>query len=355
MSQAAQLAQYGANNVGLAFKNRLINGNMVIDQRNAGASVTPTVDGTLTLDRWKASLSQASKFSVQQTSTAPTGFVNSLKVTSASAYSVLSADYFLINQQIEGYNCADLMWGTANAQTVTISFWVNSSLNGTFGGAISNSSQARSYPFTYTISASNTWEYKTVTIPGDTSGTWLTTSGIGIWVLFGLGVGTTYSGTAGAWAGALYVSATGATSVVGTSGATFYITGVQLEKGTVATSYDYLPYSTQLSLCQRYFARVFDPAMRGVATGGTAGGASRMALFFPQTMRTAPTLTATGTFNLWNGNNITTSTGLSAFYPGGNNSLDMDFNMSAAYTVGQAVCAYATNSTAKYIDLNSEF
>ena len=240
---------------GFGFKNRIINGAMMIDQRNAGASVTPT-DGQYLLDRWQAGLTQASKFSVQQNAgsvTPPTGFTNYLGCTSLSAYSIGSGDIFSIAQKIEGLNVADLGWGTANASAVTLSFKVYSSLTGTFGGSIRNSATTRSYPFSYTISSANTWTTISVTIAGDTSGTWLTTSGVGIWVSFGLGSGSTYSGTAGAWATANYTTATGATSVVGTNGATFYITGVQLEKGSTATSFDYRPYGTELQLCQRYF------------------------------------------------------------------------------------------------------
>jgi len=235
----------------MGFKNRIINGDMRIDQRNNGASVTPT-DAQYTIDRWNAGLTQASKFSVQRSTVAPAGFTNSLLVTSLSAYSVAAGDLFRVSQYIEGFNAADLGWGAAGAQTVTLSFWVRSSLTGTFSGALLNSAVNRSYPFTYSISAANTWEQKSVTIAGDTSGTWLTDSGIGIRVGFSLGAGATFSGTAGAWAGATYTAATGAVSVVGTNGATFYITGVQLEKGSTATSFDYRPYGTELALCQGY-------------------------------------------------------------------------------------------------------
>ena len=237
---------------GFGFKNRIINGAMVIDQRNAGASVTPT-NGQYSVDRFACNLSAASKYSAQQSSVAPAGFTNSLLITSLSSYSVGVNDYFLIRQSIEGLNCADLGWGTANAQTVTVSFWVRSSLTGTFGGALENSASNRCYPFSYTINSANTWEQKTLTIAGDTTGTWLTTNGIGIKVTFSLGMGSNLSGTAGAWVGSEKISATGATSVVGTNGATFYITGVQLEKGSTATSFDYRPYGTELALCQRYY------------------------------------------------------------------------------------------------------
>jgi len=275
------------------FKNRIINGAMVIDQRNAGASFTPT-DQTYSLDRWKCRVSQASKYTVQQNAgsvTPPAGFKNYLGVTSSSAYSIGASDYFAVQQIIEGLNTYDLAWGTASASTITISFWVRSSLTGTFGGSLMNSAEVRSYPFTYTISSSNTWEQKSITIVGDQSGTWLTTNGIGLYVIFGLGVGSTYSGTAGTWAASSTIfSATGATSVVGTNGATFYITGVQLEKGSTATSFDYRPYGTELALCQRYYyrAKADDTSYlfgTGFATSATNGGFTGR---FPVTMRISP-------------------------------------------------------------------
>jgi len=253
MTNAVTIAQQGSNNT--TFRNRIINGAMVIDQRNAGASVTPTTDNTYTLDRYITALSQSSKFSVQQNAgsvTPPAGFNNYLGVTSLSAYSVLAGDYFAIQQRIEGFNTLDLGWGAAGASTVTLSFWVRSSLTGTFGGCLANSAFNRSYPFSYTISSANTWEQKTITVAGDTSGTWLKTNGIGIRVSFALGYGATYgNGTAGAWVGSDLESVTGATSVVGTNGATFYITGVQLEAGSTASPFEYRSYGTEFSLCQR--------------------------------------------------------------------------------------------------------
>lgn len=296
MTQAAQLAQYGSNNVGLSFKNRILNGDFGIDQRNAGASVTPT-DGAYTLDRWKMLMyNSASKYTVQQNAgsvTPPAGFSNYMGITSSSAYSVASTDLYGIQQRIEGFNTADFNWGTANAATVTLSFWVRSSLTGTFGGAIQNSGGNRSYPFSYTISAANTWEQKSITIAGDTSGTWVgSTNGIGMVVYLMIGTGSTFSGTAGAWAAGEFYSATGAVSVVGTSGATFYITGVQLEVGSVATSFDYLPYTTELQLCQRYYWRTIGSGSTYPAVG--AGGYISTTNFsafipYPVQMRATPT------------------------------------------------------------------
>jgi hypothetical protein len=276
------------------FKNRIINGAMVIDQRNNGASVSP-VSAQFTLDRWNAFMNAVgAKYSVQQNAgsvTPPAGFSNYLGATSLSAYTVAAGEIMALVQPIEGFNISDLAWGTANAQPVTLSFWVRSSLTGTFGGSIRQGSGARSYPFTYTISAANTWEQKTITIPGDTSGTYATNNTAGIILSFGMGVGSTFSGTAGAWSGSNLVSATGATSVVGTNGATFYITGVQLEKGIVSTPFDFRPYGTELALCQRYYYRVSTGTTSGfLATAGQwySSTTGMVVTNFPVTMRAVP-------------------------------------------------------------------
>jgi hypothetical protein len=299
------------------FRNRIINGAMVIDQRNAGASFTP-VDGGFALDRWKLALYQASKITCQQNAgsvTPPVGFANYLGITSSSAYSVLSSDVFSVFQRIEGFNTADLNWGTANAKTVTLSFWVSSSLTGTFGGSLMNSANNRAYPFSYSIPTANTWTPISITIAGDTTGTWVgATNGNGLQLSFGLGVGSTLSGTAGAWSANQYFSATGATSVVGTNGATFYITGVQLEVGSNATSFEYRDYGRELIMCQRYL-----PAFNFTATNQSLGsgicysaGACVIHVPFAVYTRVAPTgVSVTGTFNSYtstgaNSGNFTT-------------------------------------------------
>jgi hypothetical protein len=292
------------------FKNRIINGDMRIDQRRAGASVTPTADGTYTIDRYETRISQSSKISIQQSTTAPAGFTNSMLVTSLAATTVGSSDYFAICQSIEGLNLSDFGWGTANAQTITLSFWVRSSLTGTFGGSISNGSN-RNYPFTYTINSANTWEKETITIAGDTSGTWLTTNGKGLQLSLSLGSGSTFNGTAGAWGSAGFFSATGATNLVSTNGATFFITGVQLEKGTTATSFDFRSIGQELALCQRYFWKSYstDVAIGTINSAGPIASIANAALsvyfpvYFPVEMRAAPTITfynnTTGATGTW--------------------------------------------------------
>ena len=287
------------------FKSRIINGNMAIDQRNAGASVTPT-NGQYTLDRWSSTLTQASKFTVQQNAgsvTPPVGFINYLGVTSSSAYAVLTGDTFAIAQSIEGLNCADLAFGTASAVTITLSFWVRSSLTGTFGGSLINSAANRNYLFSYTISSANTWEQKTITLTGDTSGTWLTNTSAGLTVRFGLGSGATFTGTASTWQAGNLVQPTGSTSVVGTSGATFYITGVQLEKGSTATSFDYRPYGTELALCQRYYQKLTAMIISGYATSGVSLYGITT---FPVELRTSPTMVYSSFSNV-NSSNASTN------------------------------------------------
>jgi hypothetical protein len=295
------------------FKNRIINGDMRIDQRNAGAAVTVNDNAVFfPVDRFFG-LGQPTDgvFTLDQNTTAPAGFVNSVVATVTTADASLGAtQYYCFNQYIEGTNVADLAWGTASAKTVTLSFWTRSSLTGTFGGVISNSAQNRSYPFTYSISVADTWEYKTVTIAGDTSGTWLTTTGIGIRLFFDLGIGSTYRGTAGSWAGATYLGATGATNVIGTLNATWYITGVQLEVGSTATSFDYRPY--ELALCQRYYYLHAKGSGFSIGVGSQYNASNgSIPVFFKQPMRTVPTLSVTSGSNYYigyyNGTNATSS------------------------------------------------
>jgi hypothetical protein len=286
-----------------SFKNRLINGGMVIDQRNAGASFTPS-NGQYLVDRWVYSATQASKVTAQQNAgavTPPVGFVNYQGITSSSAYSVVSSDFLLFQQRIEGVNIADFAWGTANAKTVTLSFWVRSSLTGTFGGSIYSNSFDRSYPFPYSIASANTWTQISVTIPGDTTGTWGTSTSSYLAVAFNLGSGALNLGTANTWSSSIYFGPTGAVSVVGTNGATFYITGVQLEVGSVATPFERRPYGTELALCQRYAYQMNANDSNGANRFGFGMALSTTEVFaqipHPVPMRIKPSLT-TATANI---------------------------------------------------------
>jgi hypothetical protein len=351
----------GTNTGYYGFKNRIINGAMVIDQRNAGASVTSTSGFNYPVDRFFIIKDSATTgvMTAQQNSSAPAGFTGSVKLTTTTAQASLAAtDYVRYSQIIEGYNVADLNFGSANAKTVTLSFWVRSSLTGTFGGSLGNSAWNRTYPFTYSISVADTWEQKAITIAGDTSGTWLTDNGKGLRVDFGLGVGSTYSGTAGAWASSLYISATGATSVVGTNAATWYITGVQLEKGSTATSFDYRPYSTELALCQRYYAKLGAGGFSNyaaVAVGFASNSTTVEGIIsYPVPMRSAATLsfsnvrtnTAVGT------NSAVTS--ISNTYAGLSSLNAVFVSSGSILTQGQGATIITNNNSSGYIDLSAE-
>jgi len=276
------------------FKNRIINGAMMIDQRNNGASVTYPGSGSVgtelyVIDRWAGNSTGSTRFSMQRSTTAPAGFTNSLLITTTTAGTPGSSDFCYFVQGIEGFNVADLGFGTANAQAVTISFWIRSSLIGSFGGSISNGAANRRYPFSFTISTANTWEYKTITIPGDTTGTWLTDNQRGISLVFNLGTGATNEGPANSWA-TTGIAPTGSVDLVATAGATLNITGVQVERGSTATSFDYRPYGTELALCQRYFLRQA-VSVGSVYNGNGSNVTQGSYVAFKTTMRASPTIT----------------------------------------------------------------
>jgi hypothetical protein len=257
----------------MGFKNRLINSAMVIDQRNAGASVNITT-ASFVVDRFSCGIGYSTGHTGQKSTNAPPNYSNSILITVGTGASPSASQIGRIVQGVEGFNVADLGWGTATAATITLSFWVKSSLTGTFAGGVYNASANRTYVFTYAISSANTWEQKTVTIVGDTSGTWATDNTAGMYVNWDLGTGSTYQGTANTWAaGAAWATST-SVKLAATSGATFYITGVQLEKGSTATSFDYRPYGTELALCQRYYEKSYaQGTVPGTgSTSGNGGG-----------------------------------------------------------------------------------
>lgn len=285
-NNAVTAAKLDGSAVYPGFRNRIINGDMRIDQRNNGASVTP-IDSQVALDRWRCPMTQSGKFTIQRNAgavTPPPGFANYLGATSTSAYTLTSTDEFAFEQRIEGYNIADLAFGSANAQPVTLSFWVRSSLTGTFGSSITNTG-ARWYPFGYTISSANTWEYKTVTIPGDVTGTWATDNSLGMLVRWSLGVGSSKQGTAGVWTSSNFTSVPGAVNLVSTNAASLYITGVQLEKGSTATPFEFRSIGQELQLCERYYQILSSSGYRRYVVN-----VDRNPMTIPIAMRATPTL-----------------------------------------------------------------
>lgn len=336
------------------LRNRIINGGMEIDQRNAGASVTAT-DAGYQLDRWQTFSGAASKFTVQQNAgsvTPPAGFTNYLGVTSSSAYTAAAGEAFSVNQNIEGFNVSDFAFGSANARSITLSFWVRSSLTGTFSAAIRNSAANRSYPFTYSVPSANTWTQISVTIPGDTSGTWLTTNGIGLALTFDLGSGANFRGTAGAWNSNFNTGATGSVSVVSTNGATFYLTGVQLEVGSAATPFERRQFGQELALCQRYFFKTYNTSV-AVATAASDGqfftianngGTAFATCSFAVDMRATPTVvlynSTTGAAGTWRDGGGT-DRAMTVSVPGTRQTSFFSTTVAASSTVGGQLTASA--------------
>ena len=278
------------------FRNRIINGAMVIDQRNAGASVSNTGAVAYTTDRWYSQgASSAGVFSCQQVTDAPTGFSYSEKLTVTTNSTPSGTQAYKYIQRIEGYNLADFNLGLSTCASFTLSFWVKSSLTGTFGGSFWGAGATRWFVFSYTINSANTWEYKTVTVTPITSGSFDTTNGIGLQLTFNIGAGSSSLTTANAWnsGSTEYYGPTGQTNIIATNGATWQIAGVQLEKGSTATSFDYRPYGTELQLSQRYYSQLGGAYNIGVGQGfNTSGSAASIFVKFPTTMRTAPTMVA---------------------------------------------------------------
>jgi hypothetical protein len=343
--------------LGVMFKNRIINGNMVINQR--GGTISASDSGwTYGLDRWAAYQNIASsKFTIQQSSTAPTGFTNSLLATSSSAYSVGSGDFFGIRQPIEGFNTADLAWGTANAKTVTLSFWVRCSVTGTFAGFIQDSNAGTAqYPFTYTVNAANTFEYKTVTIVGPTIGSWQTNSNGGPAVVFNMGVGSSFFGTANVWTASAIYGVSGQTNLVATNGATWFLTGVQFEVGTQATTFTTAggSYGAELLLCYRYYYQLGgDTAYQSINTVAWYTAADAVGYFsYPVTMRTAPSIAKTGTWVVLGGGGTVGQT-LSGDQLG-NKTVQLGFAGGSGGTTGQASTLRANNDTSLRVTFNAE-
>ena len=299
----------GAGN-STAFKNRIINGGMVIDQRGSASSPVATGVG---VDRFLYGNNGAGVVTFGQSTTAPAGFINSSVVTVTTAdSSIANSDLYYIYQQIEGLNVADLSFGTASAQTVTLSFWVRSSVIGTYGAVIANSSGNRSYVSNYTINVANTWEQKLVTVAGDTSGTWLTTNGIGLSIRWGLAAGSNWQGTAGVWGTANAVCSSSQVNFMATVSNTFYLTGVQLEVGSQATSFDYRDYGRELMLCQRYHNNFGGTdASPGQFTDFPAwmytAGVVMSGNILPVPMRTTPTVTLVAATVYYSGGTLTQS------------------------------------------------
>jgi len=342
------------------LKNRLINGAMEIDQRNAGASVSnPAATETYVLDRWSIYGASASKFTGQQSTTVPSNYKNSFLLTSSAATTPGAGDTYGFRQKIEGLNVADLGFGSATAQTVTLSFWVRSSITGTYAVSILNSALNRSYVGTYTISAANTWEQKSITIAGDTSGTWLTTNGTGLDIWWDLGSGSNFNATAGVWNGSTATRTSSSSNWIGTSGATLYITGVQLEVGSTATPFERRLYNQELANCQRYCEQLTvvsgspNRLLLGMATAQSTTTLYGI-YWYKVTKRVAPTTTITGT-NQYRTLGPNNGSSITSIGTGDANSDAWFFTATATgYTVGQTNLVQSNDTATTTINWSAE-
>ena len=335
MTNAVNIAQSGSNNQ--TMRNRIINGAMTISQRNGTTAVVcADVASTYGVDRFSVYKANASAtVTIGQSSTAPNGFVNStiFSVTTGSAPTASNECQF--RHTIEGFNIADFGFGTANPQPVTLSFWVRSSLTGTFAVAFQNTGSGLSYVTTYTISAANTWEQKSVTFTGPTTGTWLTNNGSGIVCIWDLGGGSDFNATPNTWTAGNVYTTSGTTKVIGTTGATFFITGVQLEEGTVASPFEYRLYGTELALCQRYAYILNQSTMGGgyrrFGSGvATAANNARLVVPLSVPMRATPSLSFTSNPRLETGSGASTWSSVANVY--GNYILSCDVTTSGNFT-----------------------
>ena len=355
MTTSNILSQLGSPGVSTGMKNRIINGSMVINQRNGSPYTVSGGGAVYTVDRFYGQATSGS-FTVTQSSTAPTGFNNSLLVNVTSAVtSPASTDVFVVSQIIEGYNIADLQEGTANGKSFTISFWVKSNLTGTFCVGVRSSSGDYGYAATYTISSANTWQFVSVTIPPTTSGTWVTNNTQGMYILFDMGSGSNRNITANTWTAGSGFNTSSQTNVMASTSNNFAITGVQLEVGTNATNFEYLDYGRSLIQCQRYYV---DLANNGGATQNTyraIGFASTYSttqgsyvVQVPVPMRTLPTLTQAGTMYLQN----LGSTSISSFagpYSIAGTIVEGDFTMvSAVASNSPGILRWNSSSTQKF-------
>ena len=349
--------------ISVPFRNRIINGAMVIDQRNAGAAQINITSPAWICDRFQFLTSQNSKWSLQQLPvTDLAGYNNSAYVTISTTYTTGASDFALVEHKIEGFNSADFAWGTANAKPVTLSFWVKTNVVGTYGVTVLNSATNRAYCTTYSVASSGAWTQATITIPGDTSGTWLTNNGIGIWLRFSLGAGSTYAfPTPNTWGTTIGYQPSGGAVISGNAGGYWQFTGVQLEKGSNATSFDYRPYGTELSLCQRYYWQMGKDIAYSNFGNGFSGSATINYLDLPlkQTMRVVPTLVTTGTAS-----NYQILLGLSAIalsvvptIDALNSNTDIVLiasTVATGLTAGQGGLLRANNTTSAFLGFNSE-
>jgi len=359
----AETPQEQFNLIGAGRRNLIINGAMNVSQRGTSAVTIPYNDETYVVDRFVHYESGSGAFTAQQVADAPAGFVNSLKITVTTAdTSVASGEYYWTQQQIEGYQTIPLAWGTSDAKPLTISFWVKSSVTGTFGAALSNGAFNYGYPFTYDINSANTWEYKTLTVAGPTAGTWPTNNTRSLRIYFDHGSVNTYaSAYNGQWVSAGRNNATGGVDLINTLNATWQVTGVQLELGKVATPFEHRSYGEELALCQRYYYKI-DSALNNApyqryAVVSIETSTNAEAFFsHPVTMRTSPTLeaSAAANFHIFAANTATVLSVNMSIDQSSPSTTGLVLAVASGLTAGQVGLLNSNNNNTSYIAFTAE-
>jgi hypothetical protein len=354
---ASSSSAYVAQATSLSWRNRIINGDMRVAQRGTAAVTYVLNDVNWPVDRWRTGNTVTTGGATVQYSTdAPSGFASSLLSTVTSTGSPAAAQALSLIQLIEGSNIYDFGYGTASAKTITLSFWVKASLQGTYCVSLRGGSL---YSYVAEVAVTASWQRKTITIPGPALGVWPTNNINGLTLAFALSSASTYITTPNAWVSGNYIATANQVNFLGTSGATFQITGVQLEVGSVATPFEVLPYEKQLELCQRYYARLSSLSGNNVGFGAgvtfqgasTSPNAAFVYLKYPQQMRATPTVAQSGT-GVYNTAIRTLSSTSSPYY--GSDSLSINLSTATnTQTVGQGVL-WTGNSSTAYIELNAE-
>jgi hypothetical protein len=282
----------GVNLGQLGNRSMVTNGSMQVAQRGTSLSLNAT---QYLIDRFRTYKSHTATATASQSSDAPTGFTKSWLITIGTGAAASAANELQLSHQIEGYNTVPLGLGASGAKDFTVSFWVKSSLTGDFSIAFQSQAAADHYITTYNISAANTWEYKTITISGPTSGSFNTTNATGLAVVFDLGSGSNLEATANAWSTGNKYRKAGTVAVAATSSATWQITGVQLEVGDTATPFEHRSYGDELARCQRYFEQELSyDGNSAFWSGNTSSGwAYYMPVAFKVVKRAVPTVTIT--------------------------------------------------------------
>ena len=350
MSKAAELAALIGSQTALSNRNMIINGAMQVAQR--GTSFTAT--GSYPVDRFSVGYGvTGGTFTVSQDTTSPTDFSNSIKYLVGTAASAGSSEQAFVGTTFEGYSTSHLNFGTSDAKAITLSFWVRSSVTGTYCVAFINNAFDRSYIAEYSISSADTWEYKTITVSGDTSGTWVGAVNTRSMLLrFDLGSGSSFNTTAGAWQSGSYRNTSSQTNLVNNASATWYVTGVQLEVGEQDTPFEHRSFGDELARCQRYYLKIFSSASRMAGRPGFSqtNQANRVGFEFPMEMRSAPTYIASGV-TLWDGVGTYNNPPLTAARMD-NNGFDADYTVTGI-TVSRPVW-YFFDVSSDYLDLSAE-